>query len=82
LGDFFFAARVSEIDAALFDPLQDRADGVWPSECHRHIRPDLLTQPLEERRLLGGEDDLHGAVVRLGSGRATGGENFHDTDPL
>jgi len=54
LGDFLLAARVSEIDTAFFDPLQDRADGVRPCEGHRHLRVDLLAQPLEVRRLLGG----------------------------
>jgi hypothetical protein len=82
MGDFFLAAGVSEIDTAVFDVFEDGADRVRPSERDRHLRSDLLTQPLEERRVFSRKDDFHGRIlVRLCTG-ALGGEDFHDTDPL
>ena len=82
MGDFFLAARVSEIDTAVFDSFEDGADRVRPTECDRHLRSDLLTQPLEERSLFSRQHELHsGAVLLLGT-RAGGGEDFHDTDPF
>jgi hypothetical protein len=59
MGDLFLAARVSEIDTAVFDPLQDRTDRMRPSECDRHLRSDLLTQPLEESCLFSRKHDFH-----------------------
>ena len=82
MGDFFLAARVSEIDTAVFDFLEDGADRVRPTECDRHLRSDLLTQPLEERRMFSGQHDFDCEVVMLRRARASGGEDFHDTDPF
>jgi hypothetical protein len=82
MGDFFLAARVSEIDTAVFDSLEDGADRMRPTECDRHLRSDLLTQPLEERSVLSGQHELDSGAFFLLDTRAGGGEDFHDTDPL
>ena len=81
MGDLFLAARVSEIDTAVFDSLEDGADRMRPTECDRHLRSDLLTQPLEERRLFSRKHDFDSRAFMLRNTRAGGGEDFHDTDP-
>ena len=81
MGDLFLAACVSEIDTAVFDFLEDGADRVRPSECDRHLRSDLLTQLLEERRVFSRQDHFDGRALTLLCTRADGGEDFHDTDP-
>jgi hypothetical protein len=71
LGNLFFTAGVGEVDPALFDAIQNRADQMRKAERSRHVGVELEGSLPEVVEVFVGEDE------GLQLGRRAASSSFH-----